>query len=309
MARDDPKTMSIIDQSEVINRAHGIKAFIEESVTGLAPCFIQRWRGYLGEYDIPKLRFPMIALISGGRAKIRRIKSSRTLSIDYAMPGDITLIPRDQDMRWHVNGEVDVIAFTFENPETCDHLQNVYNKILSQSRNKHYVGSFTNAYIFTTCNHLTNILSDPESVSRDYIATQVQALELYILNYLGNKNDGLHPIKENHSHYVDYAMQRLNLGVKSKIHVEDIARELRVSPAYLTKKFKDEVGITPHHFLLLTRIKKAQSLLAETDVDIATIAQESGFSHQSHLTRHFSREIGMSPFKFRQYAQKGIEPL
>src|SRR5690606_41969825 len=156
---------------------------------------------------------------------------------------------------------------------------------------------------------LTYIPSAPQARSPISISTHLEALELYILNYPGSKNDGLYPIRENHSHYVDYAMQRLNLGVKSKIHIEDIAKELRVSPAYLTKKFKDEVGITPHHFLLLTRIKKAQSLLAETDVDIATIAEESGFSHQSHLTRHFSREIGMSPFKFRQYAQKGIEPL
>src|SRR5690606_37834168 len=115
--------------------------------------------------------------------------------------------------------------------------------------------------------------------------------------------------KDTTSYLISYTLQRLNFGINTNIYMEDIARELRVSPSYLTKKFKEDVGIPPHQFLLMLRIRKAKQLLAETDIDIASIADECGFSHQGHLTRYFSKDVGMPPLKFRQHVRKEIANL
>jgi AraC family transcriptional regulator len=202
---------------------------------------------------------------------------------------------------------MDVIAITFESPETCDCLQSSYDNILNKLGDLNYVGSFSNRYIYTSCNHITNILEDPDAVSTDYINTQIKALELYLLHYLGRSDDGLQSKRKQFSYQVSYSMQRLSLSVASKIHIEDVAREIKVSHAYLSKLFRQEVGITPHQFLLLNRIKKAKLLLTDTVVDIATIADECGFSHQSHLTRNFTKEVGISPLRFRQYAKRRLD--
>ncbi|MCB1668248.1 MAG: AraC family transcriptional regulator [Porticoccaceae bacterium] len=294
---------AMIKQSRVINQSHGIDAFVEATGMGVSNCLIQRWHGYLDEYDIEPLTYPLLTVIYGGRAKIRRMIDRENLSVDYAMPGDITIVPRDQAMRWSINREVDVVAVMFQNPATCDCLQDLYDQILSQSDDSVFVGSFTNAYIYTACNHLTNVLSASEKPPQTYIEAQLLALELYILNYLGKKDNGLKPTKDFYSRQVAYTLQRLTLEIKNRIRVEDIAHELNISPSYLTRKFKEEVGVSPHHLLLLKRIKRAQELLANTDIDILTISLESGFSSQSHLTRYFSKELGMSPLKFRQRAR------
>lgn len=292
-------------QAEIINQSHGIKAVLQYNGKGLGPCIVQRWQGYLGEYNIPQLAFPMVVMVAGGRAKIRRKDGGRRLSLDYAMPGEITLIPRNQKMNWHVNGEMDVISLIFGSEKTCNHVQAFYDRIARQYGDQDFVGSFTNNYIFTNCNHITNILMGSSTRESHYINLHLEALETYLLEYLGTSNNGLQANKVKNSHYVTFTMQRLTHSLANKIRIEDIARELRVSPAYLTKRFKEEVGVTPHNFLLFKRIKRAQTLLAETNMDIASIAEESGFSHQSHLTRNFSKMIGMSPLKFRQRAQTG----
>lgn len=297
------------EQSAIINQSHGLDAFIQETGQGISTCSIQRWRGYLGEYDIQSLVYPMLVATCGGRARIRRMIDGKNLSVDYAMPGDITIIPRQQSMRWNVNREVDVIAVIFSNDSTCDHLQHVYDHILNQADSSTFVGSFTNNYVYTALSHLTNILIKPESVSQEYVDAHLKSLELYVNTYLGHNNDGLKPHKNPFTSQVHYTLERLSLGIKSKILIEDIAKELNVSPAYLSRKFKEEVGTTPHHFFLLKRIKAARDLLMNTDLDILSISLETGFSSQSHFTSHFSKELGMSPLKFRQRSNKSKQKL
>lgn len=300
---------AIVKQAEIINRAHGFPATLQFEGRGVGACLVQRWQGYLDEYDVPSLVYPMIAIIAGGRAKIRRQRSGHVLSIDYAMPGDITLIPREQQMRWHVKGDMDVIALTFSDHRTCDRIQGLYDRIAQQFGSGDYVGSFTNSYIYTCCSHISQVLISAAEVDTHYIDAQFKALELYIQAFLGEADDVPQTREQLHSHCVTFTMQRLTHSLANRLRIEDIARELRVSPAYLTKRFKQELGITPHHFLLLKRIKRAQDLLVNTTFSIAEIADESGFSHQSHLTRNFSKVVGVSPLKFRQRAHTNAADL
>lgn len=296
----------LYEQAEIINAAHALTPLVQHRSHVWDGCIIQRWRGFLGEYEIPPLTYPIITIISGGRAKIKRIGNSNRLSLDYAMPGDIALIPRNLGMSWRVNGDMDVIAITFRSEQINDQLQDIYDHIADKISDANYVGSFSNSYLFTNANHLSNVLLSPDKNTAAYVDAHLQSIGLYINHFFGKKDDGLAEFQL-HSHPVNYTVQRLSLGISNKINIEDIAEELRVSPAFLTKKFKQEVGITPHTFLLHKRIHKAQTLLSDTDMEIASIAVDCGFSHQSHLTRNFSKLTGFSPLKFRQQAKKNLD--
>ncbi len=298
--------MSLLTQAEIINSAHALAPIVQYQSPLWDGCMIQRWRGFFGEYQTPPLSYPIIAIISAGRAKIKRRGEGTQLSADHAMPGDIALIPRGQNMAWRVNGEMDVITVTFASENICNLLQDIYEHIADNVDSKKYVGSFNNNYLFTNANHISNVILSGESNNKAYIESHVQALGLYIAHYFGKQDDGLAEFQL-HSHTVNYTLQRLSLGISSKINIADIASELRLAPALLSKKFKQEMGVTPHHFLLLKRIQKAQGLLANTDIDIAGIAVDCGFSHQSHLTRNFTKLTGITPHKYRQQATKTLD--
>ncbi len=61
--------------------------------------------------------------------------------------------------------------------------------------------------------------------------------------------------------------------------------------------FRREVGVPPHRYLCQVRIRRAQALLSQ-GVRPAEAALEAGFFDQSHLYRHFKRQVGVTPGEF-----------
>ncbi len=87
----------------------------------------------------------------------------------------------------------------------------------------------------------------------------------------------------------------------ANLSIEQMAAEVGISPFYFLRLFRATFGMTPHKFVLQTRISRASSLLLQTDRQrtIADIALATGFSSQAHLTSVFKRYMGCSPARWR----------
>jgi signal transduction histidine kinase/AraC-like DNA-binding protein/ABC-type sugar transport system substrate-binding protein len=81
---------------------------------------------------------------------------------------------------------------------------------------------------------------------------------------------------------------------------ELIAREVAISPDYLTDCFRQELGVTPMVYLTRCRIRRARELLETTDRTVTSVALAVGFSDVSHFTRTFHRDVGVSPRAYRR---------
>jgi AraC-like DNA-binding protein len=84
------------------------------------------------------------------------------------------------------------------------------------------------------------------------------------------------------------------------IGLREIADHVALSPYYLLRAFRANIGMPPHAYLESVRIRQAQRLI-ETGKPLAEVAGEVGFSSQSHLTQRFKQIIGVTP---GQYAQQ-----
>ena len=84
------------------------------------------------------------------------------------------------------------------------------------------------------------------------------------------------------------------------IDVGEIARRCRISRGYFISAFSASTGLTPHQWLICSRLCRAQELLALTDLSLAEIALECGFYDQSHFSRAFVRRIGETPGRWRR---------
>lgn len=92
------------------------------------------------------------------------------------------------------------------------------------------------------------------------------------------------------------------------ITLQSIANDLHASPCYLSHVFKDMSGYSPIQYLLRRRIGEAQTLLITTDYPVTQIAGMVGYDTQSYFNMQFTKNVGISPKKFRQnyiVAEKG----
>ena len=86
------------------------------------------------------------------------------------------------------------------------------------------------------------------------------------------------------------------------LSLESLSQLAAVSPSYLIRLFKRQMGTTPHDYLLRYRISRAKELLAETTMTSAAIARQVGFNSESNFSYRFSRMVGQSPRAYRQSA-------
>lgn len=80
----------------------------------------------------------------------------------------------------------------------------------------------------------------------------------------------------------------------------DLARTLGLSPVQLTRRFRAAFQETPSSYLKSLRLAKARSLLKDSDLTLARIAERCGYENGFYLSRVFTNTTGMSPAEYRK---------
>ncbi len=86
--------------------------------------------------------------------------------------------------------------------------------------------------------------------------------------------------------------------------VADLAEEAGVHPVYLARAFRKFQHCNIKTYLHQCRLRRINQLLAEGRLPIAQIAFDSGYADQSHLTRYYKSQTGVTPGVFRRLVQK-----
>lgn len=82
-----------------------------------------------------------------------------------------------------------------------------------------------------------------------------------------------------------------------------MADEIYFSKFYYIKRFKQNIGMTPHKFQLQNKIRKAQRMI-ENGARLTVIATDLGFYDQSHFIKCFKSIVGITPSEYRQSFKK-----
>jgi len=92
--------------------------------------------------------------------------------------------------------------------------------------------------------------------------------------------------------------------IADDIRLEDMAALVNLSPYHFAREFKRTTGITPHRYIINRRLERAREWLAQGKHSITEIANEFGFADQSHLTRLFKRQFGLTPADYIRRSQR-----
>lgn len=94
---------------------------------------------------------------------------------------------------------------------------------------------------------------------------------------------------------VNYIFENLH----RKITVSELAEHTGLNASYLSRLFKNETGVSVSEYVITKKIAAAKSMLKYTDRPISEIAEMLAFASQSHFTKTFRIQEGVTPKKYR----------
>ncbi|HHX60228.1 MAG TPA: response regulator [Epulopiscium sp.] len=84
------------------------------------------------------------------------------------------------------------------------------------------------------------------------------------------------------------------------ISLDDVSREVDISPYYFSKLFKEETGENFIYYLTTIRIEKAKQLLNNKALSVKEIGIEVGYSDPNYFSRIFKKSVGQTPTEYKE---------
>lgn len=99
---------------------------------------------------------------------------------------------------------------------------------------------------------------------------------------------------------VGKAKEYIKTGYSRQITLEDVSRDINVSPQYLSKLFKEEAGTNFIDYLTCIRIRNGKQLLEESELSIKEISYKIGYSDPNYFSRLFKKIEGVTPTEYKE---------
>ena len=99
------------------------------------------------------------------------------------------------------------------------------------------------------------------------------------------------------------AKELIESRLDGDVSIDELAGVCNMSRSTFLRAFRETTGKTPHQWQMQQRIGKARALLLSSVLSLSEIAATCGFADQSHFTRVFSAEFGVTPGLWRRSKQ------
>lgn len=93
-----------------------------------------------------------------------------------------------------------------------------------------------------------------------------------------------------------WALDRLH----EPIQLRDLAEQEAMSVRTFTRRFREEVGVSPGQWLTQQRIERARHLLESTDLPVDRVARDAGFGTAQSMRQHLQTALGVTPTAYRR---------
>lgn len=208
------------------------------------------------------------------------------------IPGDVMLIPQGSDARLETEGE-----------DTRAVLLSIRAYYLSEEAREAFCRSapvVRSAALSGVVREMTERISSElrigDAMSRDAaraIATELLAAVLRAENEFAPSTQLSHSVSATLDYIERHSAERITLS--------DMAAACKVSEAYLSRRFKAEVGIGFADYVASVRLNRAEIMLREMPkMSITEIAFSCGFNDSNYFSDKFKKHFGISPLKFRK---------
>lgn len=251
---------------------------------------------------IPRTREVTLAVHLGGVQQVR-VYTDRGVSRRCSRPGDITLIPRDRSIHYLIEGGV---AFA------TVHLPEQATRLFAERGGGGLLGlsdclfAFRDDFALASVRALAHRRSGPRIDEERYAAQILDTLALHLsqrvsrgsiepVRLAGDAGPDATPPSAGDLAALTAAIDR---RLDERLSLQDLSEMAGVGRTALCQQFRQQLGTTPHQYLMSRRIEHARRLFAAGRRSVTEVSFELGFSSTAHFSNAFKRSTGLQP---RQY--------
>ena len=252
-------------------------------VDGLYTFFYhEKEQGFL----FPGEAHPMLELTYVDQGSLHSVADGQDLLLSQ---GDIVIYGPNQ---WHMQyAEVDVapryVTLTFD--LQSEDIQPLVNRKFTASRQ--------------VVSLLRQMLREHERLdeySYDMIIAQLNILLLDLLRESDAPSSKLQTSNAIHSEneIIRKAQMYISSHIREKLSVPLVARQVDVSPSYLTALFHKNLQISPGEYIRRIKLQESKQMIRENDLNFTEIAAALQYSTVHHFSRQFKEKFGITPTEY-----------
>jgi AraC family transcriptional regulator len=261
-----------------------------------------------GVLSVPELTTVLVAVHIGPAAKIscRRANTSHTGS---AVHGDIDIIPAGTPARWEMHDKNDTALLISLPLPMMDAVAGEcgFNPQRVEIRNRFQVRDAQLENIAWAIKSEMELGSPSGRLYMDSLAISVGSRLISAHSSVAaptHRRGGLD------GRTLKLTLEYIEEHLAEDLSLPRIATVAGLSASHFRTLFRDSVGTAVHQYVIQRRVERAKSLLMQGSHSIAEIALATGFTHQSHLSRHLQRASGLSPMQMRRiFAEHSVLQL
>ena len=280
---------------EEVSKLLGVKPVVSADLSASGNGIALRAERYLfrmTQRDVPAL--PAMVLLSHlGGARAHEAHQADA-SFD-SIPSFSAVMRANCPTQWIFGGAIDVAIFYFLEPLTGDalRLQNLIN-------NSPTLYPFNDPLVNALARQIVDELSKGHSADDHYLARlSCLMVEQSCRTMEGMTGKGLRADNLQIGR-LETVLGWIQNNLAAQLSIDDLALRAGVSAPHFRRLFLHAMDVTPHRYVLGLRLQRASELLTRTNLTIERIAQDCGFSSQSHLTAAFKTTYGVTPAKMKQ---------
>ena len=230
---------------------------------------------------------PMLELTYVDQGSLHSVADGQDLLLTQ---GDMVIYGPNQ---WHMQyADVDVapryVTLTFD--LAGEDLEPLMNRKFTASRNA-----------VTLLRHMLREHEQVDSFSNDMIIALLKLLLLELLREAASPS-GIKLQTSNAIHseneIVRKAQQYISSHIREKLSVPLVARQVDVSPSYLTALFHKNLQISPGEYIRRIKLQESKQMIRENNLNFTEIAAVLQYSTVHHFSRQFKEKFGITPTEY-----------
>lgn len=213
----------------------------------------------------------------------------------YVRQGNVSIIPADLPHETIIENKLEMIVINFERSQ----IEKIADELTGKSVEIIEKWAAQDILIRQLGLELRQefIQGSPRTL---YAESVVNILSTHLIRHYSTNNIEIKNCESKISaHQLKQVIDYIDENLENNLTLAELAAVAQMSQYRFARGFKKATGFSPHKYLILQRIERAQNLLNQNKLSIAEISYQLGFTSQSHFTTTFRKMTGITPKYYR----------